>query len=512
MNKGNTLPGCRSRLHRDVGDCGAGRLALTVRTGCRAALLALCIGTGLAGCAVNQATGERHLDLYGQEGEIAMGRQADTQIVASLGMYPGANVQSYAQDLGVQLAKTSERPDLPWTFRVIDDPVVNAFALPGGFIYVTRGLMTYVDNEAQLAGVVGHEIGHVTAQHSVHRMSTDQLTQIGVMTGMILIPELQKFGPIVNAGLGLLSLKYSRDDESQADQLGIRYMVRAEQDPRQLIGVFDMLARVSQTEGGGRLPEWLATHPNPENRSASIQAELDTFKTDLSLLSVNRNSYLALIDGMVFGPNPREGFFRAQHFYQPEMEFEFEFPSGWKTVNMKDMVAAVSTDQDAMVQITLAQGASGEQAALQFFGQEGMQSEKPVKGTINGLPAVSAGFRVQTEDGVIQGKASFVEYKGYTFQLLGYTTEQLWAKYQGSLSGSLGTFRRLTDAQILQVQPLHLKIITASNPSTLAELARQHNSPVPLETLAIINQIAENASVKTGDRIKMVEGEPLPPP
>jgi len=473
------------------------------------ALLALCLGAGLAGCAVNQATGERHLDLIGKQGEIAMGQQADTQIVASLGVVPSADLQRYAQDLGTKLAETSERPELPWTFRVIDDPTVNAFAVPGGFIYVTRGLMTYVDNEAQLAGIVGHEIGHVTAQHSVHRMSADQLTQVGVMAGMILIPELQKFGGLVDAGLGLLYLKFSRDDETQADQLGLRYMVKAGQDPRQLIEVFDMLARVGQTAGSGRLPEWLATHPNPENRSQRIQTELDTFTTNLSALSVHRNDYLSLIDGMVFGPNPREGFFRAQHFYQPEMEFEYEFPSGWQTANMRDAVAAVSRDQDAIVQITLAQGVSGLKAAQQFFGQEGLQSESLEHKTQNGLQTYSAGFRAQTEDGVLRGRASFVEYKGLTYRLLGYTTEPLWSKYQSSLGGSMGTFRQLTDPQILQVQPLHLKILTVTAPSTLAALAQQHASPVPLSTLAIINQIEETASVKTGDRIKMVMGVQL---
>ncbi|TFH60377.1 MAG: peptidase M48 [Candidatus Zixiibacteriota bacterium] len=468
------------------------------------ALLVLSAGLGMTSCAVNSATGERHLNLVGESQEIAMGRQADSQVVASLGLYPNAALQRYVQELGAKLAKTSERPDLSWTFRVVDDPVVNAFALPGGFIYVTRGLMTYVQNEAELSGVIGHEIGHVTAQHAVHSMSNQQITQLGITAGMMIEPKLQRYGEYLNAGLGLLYLKYSRDDESQADHLGFRYMVRAGNDPRQMIGVFDMLSSVSEAGGGGRVPEWLATHPNPVNRSEDFQKEIDTLKLNLNRLSVNQASYLSRIDGMVFGQNPREGFFRDNHFYQPDLEFEFEFPSGWQTVNQKEAVAAINSTQDAVMQITMAQGTSSANAARQFFGQQGMQAERLETGNLNGLTAVSAKFSAQTEQGVLQGKAAFVEYKGHTYQLLGYTTEQLWAQYQNVIIGSMGSFRRLTDPKILQMQPMHLKIITVKKPTTLGELAKQEGSPVQLEMLAIINQTEVNASFKVGDRVKMV--------
>ena len=473
------------------------------------ALLALTVGLGAAGCAVNSATGERHLNLISESQEIEMGARADSEVVASIGLSPEAALQSYVQALGAELARTSERPALPWTFRVVDDPAVNAFALPGGFIYVTRGLMTYVTNEAELAGVIGHEIGHVTAKHAVYAMSSQQLTQMGMAAGMIVAPELQKYAPYLNAGLGLLYLKYSRDDESQADRLGFRYMVQARHDPRQMIEVFDMLDRVSEAAGGGSLPQWLSTHPNPENRSADFQKDIDTLKLNLNSLSVNEANYLDAVDGMVFGQNPRDGFFRDRHFYQPDMEFEYEFPSGWQTANQRQAVLAASPDQDAVLQITLAQGTSRDQAATQFFGQEGMESESRQTGSLNGLPSVSAEFRAQTEQGILQGKATFVDCRGNTYQLLGYTTEQLWAKYRDVIVSSMGSFRRLSDAKILQAQPMHMKIMTVGIPSTLGQLAELAGSPVQLETLAIINQTAENASFRTGDRVKMVIGELL---
>ena len=509
MHKRRNSLGCRSRLLPYAGDCGADCIMQHARTFIWLALIALAAGLGVASCAANLATGERHLNLIGESQEIAMGQQADSQIVASLGLYPSAALQRYVQELGIKLARISERPDLPWTFRVVDDPVVNAFALPGGFIYVTRGLVTYMQNEAELSGVLGHEIGHVTAQHAVHSMSTQQVTQLAVTAGMMIKPELQRYGQYLNAGLGLMYLKFSRDDESQADHLGLRYMVRAEKDPRQMIQVFSMLNRISQSGGGARLPEWLETHPNPENRSEDFQKEIDTLTLNLSLLSVNQDSYLRLIDGMVFGQNPREGFFRDNHFYQPELAFEFDFPSGWQTVNQKEAVAAISSSQDAVVQITLAPGTSREKAADQFLGQEGLQSERRETSSINGLPAVSAKFRAQTEQGVLQGKAAFVEYNGRIYQLLAYTPEQSWAKYQSVIVASIGSFRRLTDARMLQVQPMHLKILTLKDPSTLRELAKQGASSVQIETLAIINQTSESATFRAGDRVKVVVGETL---
>ena len=509
MNRESNSLGRHGRLHADADNCAARHIAPWALTYLRFALVALALGVGTISCAVNPATGERHLNLIGESREIAMGQQADSQVVASIGLYPNDALQRYVQELGARLAGTSERPDLPWTFRVVDDPAVNAFALPGGFIYVTRGLMTYVASEAELAGVIGHEIGHVTAQHSVHSMSSQQVTQLGVAAGMMIEPKLQRYGQYLNAGLGLLYLKFSRDDESQADHLGLRYMVRAGNDPRAMTRVFDMLNRISQASGGARLPEWLETHPNPENRSEDFQKEVDTLKLNLSSLSVNREHYLRLIDGMVFGQDPREGFFRDNHFYHPELEFDFVFPSGWQTVNQKAAVAAVSSNQDAVLQITLAQGTSRGEAANQFFGQQGMTSERRETGNLNGLPSVSAQFRAQTDQGVFQGKAAFVDYNGHTYQLLGYTTEQLWANYQDIIVGSMRSFRRLTDQKILQMQPMHLKIITVRTPSTLGELAKQEGSHVQLETLAIINQTEANAGFKIGDRVKMVTGEQL---
>ena len=194
-----------------------------------------------------------------------MGKAADQEAVAAYGLYPDPKVQAYVERLGKSLAAPSERPDLPWSFKVVDDPAVNAFALPGGYIYVTRGIMTHLRSEAELVAVLGHEIGHVTGRHSASQMSKQQLAMGGLIVGMAVKPELQRFGELAQQGLGLLFLKFGRDDENEADELGLRYMTREDYDPREMLEVFGVLDGVTRAEGGGgRMPDWLSTHPSPE--------------------------------------------------------------------------------------------------------------------------------------------------------------------------------------------------------------------------------------------------------
>src|SRR2546423_1096942 len=234
---------------------------------------ALLAALGALGCATNPATGARQFMLVSESQEIAMGRDYDKQVVASIGLYADSALQRYIQQFGMRLAATSERPNLPWTFHVVDDPVVNAFALPGGFIYVTRGILAHLNSEAGLAGVVGHEIGHVTARHSASQMTKQQLAQVGLVVGSIASSEFGRYAGLASQALGVLFLKYSRDNERQADDLGLRYMRRVNYDPREMPHVFEMLTRVSQTQGGGRVPEWLAPHPRPQNRGARTRQQ-----------------------------------------------------------------------------------------------------------------------------------------------------------------------------------------------------------------------------------------------
>ncbi|MDZ4723604.1 MAG: M48 family metalloprotease [candidate division Zixibacteria bacterium] len=474
-----------------------------------ALLLTFAGGLTLTGCAKNPATGESKINLISESQEISMGKEADKQISTSLGLYSDSNLQRYIQELGSEIAATSERPDLPWTFRVLDDPVVNAFALPGGYIYVTRGILAHLDNEAELAGVLGHEIGHVTAKHSVNRMSTQQLTQIGLIAGMIIEPGLQKYGQLASAGLGLLFLKYSRDDEKQADDLGLRYMRRAGNDPREMVGVFDMLENVSGgAKATGRVPEWLATHPDPSNRKERIQSQLDTLIGNLSNATVNRDSDLNRLDGMTYGQNPREGYFKINTFYHPDLRFTVQFPAGWQYANQKQGVLAVTPDQDGIIQVTLASQQSADAAAQEFFSQEGLSAERTSRGNVNGLPHVSGRFRAQTEQGELSGIASFIDYEGNVYQVLGYSPSDRWSRNEMAIGNAMQSFDRLTDPKALSVQPLKLDIVTLDLAMTVDQFASSFPTPVTTETLALINQVGEGQRLEAGKKVKRIVGEP----
>lgn len=460
-------------------------------------------------CATNPATGKKQLMLVSEAQEIAMGKQADQEAVAAYGLYPNPQLQAYVADLGRRLAARSERPDLPWSFKVVDDPAVNAFALPGGYIYVTRGILAHLRSEAELAGVVGHEIGHVTARHSASQLSKQQLAMGGLVLGMVVVPELQDFADLAQASLGLLFLKFGRDDENEADHLGLRYMTREDYDPRHLVRVMGVLDRVTREAGGSRMPDWLSTHPSPENRSGRIRDEIAT--TSASGSVVRSTQYLRQLEGMVFGDNPREGYFRGRAFYHPELRFQLSFPAGFKTRNEKQAVVGVSEAQDAALALTLAAGTSPDVAARRFFSQqEGIQIGRSGRDSIGGLPAYTALFEAATAEGALQGQASFVAHGGRIYRLLGYAPARRFGSYQRELDGAIRSFGPLSDPRFLDVQPRRIALVDLDEPMALPEFGRVYPSTVELHTIGLINGVEANQMLPGGEQAKRVVGGRLP--
>ncbi len=465
---------------------------------------------GAAACAVNPATGQRQLMLVTEGQEIGMGRQADPEIVAAYGLYPDSSWQRYVRGLGARLAALSERPDLPWTFRVLDDPVVNAFALPGGFNYVTRGILVYFDSEAELAAVMGHELGHVTARHGAQQATQQQLGQVGLAVGMIFVPRFEDFAGLAQAGLGLLFLKFSRDDERQADELGLRYMYKAGYDPREMPKVFAMLERVSQASGGGSLPVWLSTHPDPENREQQIRDLIAQLPQDSSGRLVRHDEYLRRLEGMTYGANPRQGFFRGSLFVHPDLGFQINFPPAWKTQNQHNAVLAQSGSKDALMQLTVAGESTPEGALQTFLTREGVVAGRVSTGLLHGFPAATASFRATTQQTVVDGLVACIGYRGAVYRLLAYAPQNVWPNYEATVRASFQSFDRLTDPAALAVQPLRLTIVRVDRPMTLGEFQARYPSKVDLATLARLNQLEASASLTTGQLIKRVVGGPLP--
>jgi predicted Zn-dependent protease len=461
----------------------------------------------LAGCAVNPVTGERELSLISEGQEIQMGRDAAQSTRQSIGLVDNAALQEYVGRVGSTLASGSERPDLPWEFHVVDDPTPNAFALPGGFIFVTRGMMNLMDSEAELAAVLGHEIGHVTARHSVTQISRAQLAQLGLGIGMAVAPALQRLGDLANAGLNLLFLKYGRDDERQADALGFRYMAQNGYDVREMDDVFVALERSSELSGSSPLPSWLASHPSEPERIETARRRAAALQPPQQSPRIARAAYLRQIDGLVYGDDPREGFFRNGYFYHPALRLQFQVPQAWKTQNTKSAVAATSPEGDAALQLAAVDQPSIETADRAFLAQEGIEAGGSRGLSLHGDSAIVSEFAAQTDRGAVHGFAAHIAHRQAIYRLVVYATADRFPAYEPMLNDVIASFGPVTDPDVIDVEPNRLRIVTLDRDMTLAEFARRYPSAVSVEELAVLNQVeGAGAALKAGTPVKRVVG------
>jgi predicted Zn-dependent protease len=473
------------------------------------------------GCARNPVTGKRQLMLLSEGQELAMGQQADPSIVAQFGLYEDETLQNFLDRKGQQMARISHQPDLPYEFKLLDSPVVNAFALPGGYVYFTRGIMAHFNNEAQFAGVLGHEIGHVTARHSARQYSRSVLAQVALIGGMILSPEFAQFGNEASQGLQLLLLKYGRDAESESDELGVLYSSQIGYDATHMADFFGTLDRLT---GGpeGRLPTFLSTHPDPANRKTKVRQMANAWQSrngGRRNLETGRDSYLQMIDGMVYGEDPRQGFVENDNFYHPELKFQYPTPRGWRTVNSPQQVQMAPEDGKALMLLQLAQGASLE-AAAQAVGQKyNLRTTASQRRTVNGLAALEVYADLVQEQPQGQQQAAsgqqaqptiktvsyYIQYGNLIYHFLGLSTEADFRTYSNLMLRTMQGFISLSDPDKLSRQPDRLKIETLSRGMTLQEaLAAYRQDRQRFEELAVLNGMELNQRLEAGTLIKTV--------
>ena len=474
-----------------------------IRATCIASVIASICLTPLTGCTLNPATGQRQLTLMSEAQEIEMGRRAVPEVLASFGEYPDREWQTYVDDLGRRLAAASERPNLPWGFHVLDDPLVNAFAYPGGQIYVTRGILGHFNSEAELVSVLGHEIGHVTARHSVEQMSQQQLAQLGLGIAAAASEDFRPFAGYAAAGLQVLFLKFSRDDERQSDDLGLRYMTANGYDPAEMPNVFRTFDRM-QASSGQRIPDWQSTHPNPGDRVGRIEAAITALPPDRRDGIVNRDEYLRRLEGMTYGTNPRHGFAIGQVFYHPDMAIRITFPEGWKIVNLRQVVGAVSPQENAVVALSLAREDSAAEASRAFFEPDNIQPGSRVREPFIGFSATNSdGSRVS-------GIVGFIEHRGAVIRLIAYTGSDLFAGYETAMGRSLASFGELRDRRHLDVQPARIEIVKLPRAMTFAEFSRQYPSSANTAEVALINGVEPEDRLDAGRLVKRIVGGELP--
>jgi predicted Zn-dependent protease len=457
-------------------------------------------------CAINPVTGKKEFMLVTESDEIALGKQADQEISQTYGIYDNSALATYVSRVGQSVSKTTQRPNNEYRFQVLDTPVINAFAGPGGYVYVTRGIMAYFNDEAELAGVLGHELGHVNARHIAQQMSRQQLTQLGLGVGMIVSEDFRKYAGVAEFGASMLFLKFSRDNERQADDLGVEYGSKSGYDTHRLAVFFQTLERVNPGGGSG-LPDWFSTHPDPENRVAAVNAKTDEWRQKLALTQyvVKRDDYLKMVDGIVYGEDPRQGYVEGNAFYHPAMKLTLPVPSGWQLSNTPSQVRMVSGGQDAVILLMLDDSGSVSKAADRFVQNANATAQSREKMVVNGLQAEKVVARLVSEQDTLQTMSYFIAKGGSVYALHGLATRNGYSQYSPTFSRTFGGFKNLDDASKINVRPERIAVKTVARAGSLRTLLSQFGTPESeLENVAVLNGMRLEDNVSAGTLIKTV--------
>ena len=487
------------------------------RSGCCRLLAALLLAAAAASCATNPVTGSRELVFMSESQEAELGQQADAQIRSEMGVYDDAALQEYITSVGRRLAAVSHRPDLPWQFTVIDSPVVNAFAAPGGYIYLTRGLLAYLNDEAELAGVLGHEIGHVTARHSVQAYSRAAGAQMGLLLGQIFVPGMRPrygapgLGDAAGQGLGLLFLKFGRDDERQADRLGAEYAVASGWDPHGVGDMLTTLGRIADTTDRRGTPNWLATHPEPADRVVGVTGTVEGLLAETAdpfALRVDRGGYLARIEGIVYGDNPEQGVVRGREFLHPALRFALEFPGGWEVHNGPEMVVAREPGQDRYMLLRIVEETGYD---LQRTAERGMAGTGfvEVQGTTSEIDGLDAYVGTYTQDvsgvGPMIARVAFIRFGSSVYLLGAFADAAGYRLIERDVHDSIYSFRQLSRDEADRIRPNRVAIYRVVSGDTWQRIAQRIGAEiVPAATLAIMNGFPVNEQPLPGDTIKVV--------
>lgn len=466
----------------------------------------------LGSCARNPVTGKKELMLMTESQEIALGQQSDPAIVAQFGLYEDEAMQKFINEKGKAMGEISHRPDLNYTFRILDSPVVNAFALPGGYVYFTRGIMAHFNNEAEFAGVLGHEIGHITARHSAKQYSAQVVGQLGLMAGIIASEDFRQFANEASQALGLLFLKFGRDHESQSDELGVNYSTAIGYNAHEMADFFQTLNRL-QEQAGASIPTFLSTHPNPEDRYEKVHELSDKAqaKLDKNALKVNRDAYLQMIDGIIYGDDPRQGYTDGNHFYHPELKFHFSFPKDWTLYNSPLQVQIAPADGKALIILSLSQQPSLEESASADKEQYKLVTIDSRKTRINGYPTLITLSDIIPDESAGADPAGAIRLLSYYIQdgeliyvFRGLAKKTDFNNYNNVLKNALESFSPLTDPARINVKPTRLTIKKLNQGGTLEQvLLRLGVEKESHEELAIVNGMELGDQVQAGQFIKI---------
>ena len=486
------------------------RTDVNLQVFCRIAVIA--VGAlALTHCAQNPVSGDKDFVLMSEQQEIEMGAQAHQVVLKEYAALDNPGLQAYVNEVGQRLAKQSQRPNLQWHFTVVDSPDVNAFALPGGYVYITRGIMAYLNSEAELAGVIGHEIGHVTARHAVRQQSASTAAGLGAVLGPILVPGMNNpaGARMMQSWAQAWTAGYGRDHELESDRLGAQYLAKAGYDPQAMIQVIGILKNqelfaAEQARRDGREPRsyhgTFDTHPSNDTRLQQVVGEASQYT--VAHPREGRNEYLQEMDGLYFGDSPDQGVIRNNQLLHAKLGLAIQFPPGWRMQNRPDRVVAVSPKDDALIE--LQQGPKNDQPLASL--QRGLTLEDGARydnGTLSGFQAAFAA-------GTLQGKpviAAAVVFNGTQYLIAGMNRDKpTYDRERSTLRTAINSFHAITPAEKQVARPYVLKLVTTQPGTTMAGLAK--TSPLGQDAesqLRLMNDLYPNGEPTPGQRLKIVQ-------
>jgi predicted Zn-dependent protease len=471
--------------------------------------LLLCL---LAGCAVNPVTGRRELLLMSPEREAQLGKQAAAQVAEEIGLVESPSLTAYVGEIGARLARQSPRRDVVYRFAVADMMEPNAFALPGGYIYVSRGLLAIANSEAELANVIGHEIGHVAARHSAQRetraLGVGVLTALGTVAAASIGGEsaaqgVAEIGQV--AGAGLIA-SYGRDQERQADEVGQKLAAQAGWDPAAMASFLWTLGREADLRSGEpQRPSFLDSHPMTNERVQNTAARADSLPVaPAAPIAGERSAFYARLENLLVGPDPADGLFREERFLHPDLGFALDFPRDWKTKNAKNAIVAQAPQGDAIL-LLQTQGESGDpsEAAQRFARANQLELRNGSSERIGGLPAHRALAEVQGSGGPRVLELTWIAHPRATFRLLGLSTSQRFAEYAGAFRAAARSFRRLDEEERRGITELRLRVARAREGESPAALSRRTGNAWSPEETSVANGLPLDRRLHGGEVVKI---------
>ncbi|MFK8006097.1 MAG: M48 family metalloprotease [Saprospiraceae bacterium] len=464
----------------------------------------------ISACSKNPITGKKEAFVMSEKREQALGDQSDPSIVASFGLYPDQTLQKFIDSKGQQMARISHRSHLKYEFKILDSPVVNAFALPGGYVYFTRGIMAHFNNEAEFAGVLGHEIGHISGRHSAKQQRNSILTQVGLIAGVVLSKEFANYAESAGQSMQLLMLKNGRDHETQSDLMGVEYSTKIGYDATYMAGFFKTLNRLSGGDEGQRIPTFMSTHPDPLNRYAKVGqwAKEEQKKYPNKTFNENRNQYLRMLEGLIYGEDPRQGYKEGNTFYHPELKFKFPVPTNWQLANSPQQVQMAPKDGKAMMIFTLAPEKTLNEAANNFVTQNKLQKKEDTNLTINGFSAKAIVSEQVDEQGAVALRivTYFIQDASTIYMFHGLAEPANFISYKNLFRNTMEGFARLTDQSKINVQPDRIHIESINSPTTLSAALRNAGIKSDrLDEMAIVNGMQLSDQLQRGQLIKVLK-------